>query len=67
MCIYCGYVCTFVVRFHDVTGRLLLEGRLMHKTAPESFYTYLRADFSLDFVTTMKFTQALSSLDESIE
>ena len=56
-----------VGRFHDLTGRLLLEVRRMQTTAPESFYTSLRADLSLDFVTMMKFTRALSSLDESTE
>jgi len=39
----------------------------MQVTAPESFYSSLRADLSLDFVTMMKFTKALSSLGESTE
>jgi len=37
----------------------------MQATAPESFYTSLRADLSLDFVTMMKFSRALASLDDS--
>jgi len=61
-------MCTCLVdRFHDLTGRLLLEVRRMQTTAPESFYSSLRADLSLDFVTMMKFTRALSSLGESIK
>jgi len=54
-------------RLCDLTGKLLLEVRRMQTTAPESFYTSLRADLSLDFVTMMKFTRALSSLDEGAE
>jgi len=63
-------MCTLVlvvVRFHSLSGQLLLEVRRMQMTAPESFYTSLRSDLSLDFVTMMKFTRALSSLDESTE
>lgn len=56
-----------VDRFHDVTGRLLLEVRRMQTSAPESFYTSLRTDLSLDFVTMIKFTKALSSLVEITE
>jgi len=53
-----------VVRFRDLTGGLLLEVRRMQVAAPESFYSSLRADLLLDFVTMMKFTKALSSLRE---
>jgi len=67
VCIYCGYVCFFVVRFHYLTGQHLLQMRRMYATAPKSFYESLRADLSLDVVTLMNFAQALSSLDESIE
>jgi len=56
-----------IVRFHSLTGRLLLEVRRMQATAPESFYTSLRSDLSLDFVSMMKFTQALAGLDESTQ
>ena len=56
-----------VGRFRELTGGLLLEVRHMQVTAPESFYSSLRADLSLDFVTMMKFTKALSSLGESTE
>ena len=56
-----------VGRFRDVTGKLLLEVRRMQTSAPESFYASLRSDLSLDFVTMMKFTRALSSLSESTE
>jgi len=72
MCL-CLSVCLFisvvglVVRFHSLTGRLLLEVRRMQATAPESFYACLRTDLLLDFVTMMKFTRALSSLDEFAE
>jgi len=60
------FVCV-VVRFRDVTGKLLLEVRRMQMSAPESFYTSLRSDLSLDFVAMMKFTRALSGLIEFME
>jgi len=50
-----------------VTGKLLLEVRRMQMSAPESFYTSLRSDLSLDFVAMMKFTRALSGLIEFME
>lgn len=70
MCLSWLYVvksACLVGRFRDLTGGLLLEVRRMQVTAPESFYSSLRADLSLDFVTMMKFTKALSCLGEATE
>jgi len=67
VCVYVCLICSVIVRFHSLTGQLLVEVRRMQTTAPESFYTSLRSDLSLDFVTMMKFTRALSSLDESTD
>jgi len=53
-----------VTRFGDMTGSLLMEVRRMQTSAPESFYFSLRSDLSLDFVSMMKFTRALSTLDQ---
>lgn len=53
----------FVVgRLRGVTGDLLLEIKRMQQTAPEAFYSAMRTDLQLDFLSILKFTRALAAL-----
>ena len=49
-------------RFDGFTGDLLLQYKVMMKSAPEYFYSSLDTKLKLDLVSSLKFAKALNTL-----
>jgi len=49
-------------RLSGLDGELLMEIRRMQRTAPESFYSNMKTELGLDFMSTLRFSRALDKL-----